>query len=139
MDDLAYKLWDWVCREVSYRSDDGEWWELPDEAIRDRASDCDGSANLLTSLLRGAGFNAYTVVGSYRGFGHAWTELDGEILETTYTYAHPVPDPHNYRAYARFNDQETIELWPRSMSRLFQLAHNEGLKLALMAEVQRGR
>jgi len=137
MDSFAYKLWDWVCREVSYRSDDGEWWEFPDEAIRDRASDCDGSANLLTSLLRSAGFNAHTVVGSYRGFGHAWVALDGKILETTYTYAHDVPDPQNYRAYAKFNDQEIIELWPGSLSQLFQLARNECKKLTLMAEAQR--
>lgn len=136
---IAYALWDWVCRNVSYRSDDGEWWEFPDETIRDRASDCDGSANLLTSLLRSAGFNAYTVVGSYRGFGHAWTELAGEILETTYNCAHAVLDPHNYRAYAMFNDQEIIELWPWSMSQLFQLAHSESNKLALMAETVNGR
>ena len=137
MDSLAYKLWDWVCHQIAYRSDDGEYWFFPSQTLARGAGDCDDSANLLTSLLRSAGFNAYTVIGSYRGFGHAWTELDGEILETTYSYAHPVTDLQNYRAYARFSDQEVIEIWPGAMSQLFQLAHNECKKLTLMAEAQR--
>lgn len=61
-------------------------------------------------------------------------ELDGEILETTYTNAHTVPDPQNYHAFAKFNDQETVEVWPRAMTQLFQLARNESQKLTLMAE-----
>jgi hypothetical protein len=138
MDSFAFKLWDWVCRHVSYRSDDGEYWYFPNEVLSEAkpTGDCDDTANLLTSMLRAAGFNAYTVAGSYRGFGHAWTELDGEILETTYTYAHPVADPQNYRAYAKFNDQEVIEMWPGALSNLFQLAHNECKKLTLMAGAQ---
>ena len=139
MDSLAYELWDWVCRQISYRSDDGEFWFFPGESLTRGAGDCDDSANLLTSLLRSADYNAYTVVGSYCGFGHAWTELDGQILETTFTYAHPVLDPHNYRAYAEFNDQEVIELWPRAMSQLFQVARSECRKLVLMAEAQERR
>ena len=139
MDRLAFQLWDWVCHHVSYSSDDGEYWYFPGEVLSQAkpTGDCDDSANLLTSMLRGAGFNAYTVVGSYHGFGHAWTELDGEILETTYTFAHPAPDSQNYRAYAKFNDQEVIEIWPGSLSNLFQLAHNECQKLTLMAEAQK--
>lgn len=138
MDNFALKLWDWVCHQISYRSDDGEYWYFPSETLArgagdfKGAGDCDDSANLLTSLLRSAGFNAYTVVGSYRGFGHAWTELDGEILETTYTYAHPVPDSQNYRAYAKFNDQKVIEIWEGALSQLFQLARDACQKLTLM-------
>jgi hypothetical protein len=37
-----------------------------------------------------------------------------------------------------FNDHEVIELWPGALSQLFQLAHNEGQKLALMAEAEEG-
>jgi len=135
MDSLAFQLWDWVCHNVSYRSDDGEFWFFPSEVAARRAGDCDDSANLLTSLLRSAGFNAYTVVGSYRGYGHAWTELNEEILETTYSYAHTVRDPSNYRAYAKFNDQEVIEMWPGALSTLFQLARDECQKLTLMNQV----
>ena len=139
MDSVAYKLWDWVCQAVQYRSDDGEWWSFPGETIRKLTGDCDDSATLLTSLLRSAGLDAYTVVGSYRGFGHAWVELDGKLLETTYTYAHDVPDPQNYRAYAMFNDQEVIEMWPGAMGQLFEVARNECRKLSLMAEAQYDR
>jgi hypothetical protein len=136
MNSFAYKLWDWVCHQIAYRSDNGEYWFFPSQTVARGAGDCDDSANLLTSLLRSAGFNAYTVVGSYRGFGHAWTKLDGEILETTYTFAHPVGDPQNYRAYAMFNDQEVIEMWPDALSQLFQLARDECSKLTLMNEAQ---
>ena len=141
MDDVAYTLLDWVCRNVSYKSDNGEFWEFPVEVLAEKAADCDGTALLLVSMLRRfyPPDRVYAVVGSYRGYGHMWVELDGEILETTYTSARPVPDPHHYRAYSKFNDQEVIEFWPRAMSRLFQLAHNECNKLTLMAEAINGR
>lgn len=134
MDSLALQLWDGVCRRINYRSDDGEFWYFPAETLAQAFGDCDDSANLLTSLLRAAGFNAYTVVGTYRNLGHAWTELDGEILESTYTSAHEVADPQDYRPYAMFNDQEVIEMWPGALGQLFSLGRrDERLKLNLMA------
>ena len=141
MDDLVYRLLDYVCRNVSYKSDNGEFWEFPVEVLMERAADCDGTALLLVSMLRRfyPADRVYAVVGAYRGYGHMWVELDGEILETTYTSALPVADPQQYRAYAKFNDQEVIELWPGAMSRLFQVARDEGTKLALMAEAVDGR
>jgi len=138
MDSLALKLWDGVCRRIEYESDDGEFWHFPAETLALRAGDCDCSANLLTSLLIAAGFNAYTAVGTYRGQGHAWTELDGQILESTYTSAHEIPDPQAYRIYAKFNDREVIEMWPGGLAQLFALGRrNERLKLNLMAEALR--
>jgi len=142
VDDIAFRLLDWVCQNVDYRSDNGEYWFFPDETLRQMAEDCDGSAILLASMLRQAGYTpdrVYVVIGTYRGLGHAWVELDGKILETTYTSAHTVPDPHNYNWLAAFNDVEVIERYPRATSQLFQLARNEGLKLSLMAEAVNGR
>lgn len=139
MDSVAYKLFDFVCHDIQYRSDDGEFWYFPAESLARHAGDCDDSASLLTSLLRSAGYDAYTAVGTYRGLGHAWCVLDGKILETTYTDAHTVPDPQNYRAYVIFNDQRVIEMWPGAMGNLFQVARNEGLKLSMMAEAVNGR
>ncbi len=139
MDELTFRLLDYVCKNVSYRSDNGEFWYFPDEVISRRAGDCDDSSLLLLSMLRRFydASRVYAVAGTYRGLGHMWVELDGEILEPTYTSARPVSDPQNYRAFAKFNDQETVEVWPRSMTGLFQLAKNEGLKLSLMAEANR--
>lgn len=140
MDNLASQILDFVCKNVSYRSDNGEFWYFPDEVISRRAGDCDDSAILLCSLLRRfyPPDRVYVVAGTYRGLGHAWVELDGEILEPTYSHARPVTDPWNYKKLVAFNDQEVIEMWPGAMSQLFVLAKNEGLKLALMAEAQRG-
>jgi len=132
-----WALLDWVCRNITYRSDNGEWWEFPAETISRKYADCEGTSILLASLLRNF-TDGYVAVGSYRGYGHAWVELDGQILETTYTSARLVADPQNYRAYAKFNDQAVIELWPGALSRLFQLAHNERNKLTLMVEALSG-
>ncbi|GAJ15166.1 unnamed protein product [marine sediment metagenome] len=140
MDSVAFNLLDFVCKNVGYKSDNGEWWGFPSETLAKRTGDCDDSAILLCSLLRNfyPPDRVYVVVDTYRGLGHAWCELDDEILETTYTSARPVSDPQNYHTFAKFNDQETIELWPRAMTQLFQLAHNECQKLTLMAEAQHG-
>ena len=141
MDDIAFRLLDWVCKNIDYRSDNGEHWLFPNETLREMAEDCDGSSILLASMLRQAGYTpdrVYVVVGTYRNLGHAWVELDGEILETTYTSARLVADPWNYRALAKFNDAEAIERYPGALSRLFQVARNEGLKLALMSEAVNG-
>ncbi|GAJ19642.1 unnamed protein product, partial [marine sediment metagenome] len=34
-----------------------------------------------------------------RNYGHSWCQLDGQIIETTYTSAIPVPDPEDYCPY----------------------------------------
>ena len=138
MDEIAFGLLDYVCKSVSYKSDDGEWWSYPLETLTKRQGDCDDSAILLCSLLRNfyPPDRVYVGAGTYRGLGHAWVELDGEILEPTYTSARPVSDPHNYRAFAKFNDVFVVEMWPGAMGRLFQLAKNACQKLTLMAEAQ---
>jgi len=140
MDEIAFSLLDYVCKNVSYRSDNGEYWYFPDETLARRMGDCDDSAILLCSLLRNfyPPDRVFIAIGEYRRLGHAWCLLDGEILETTYTSARAVADPQNYRAYAKFNDVFVIEMWPGAMSGLFQLVRNECQKLTLMAEVQSG-
>lgn len=141
MDAIAFQLLDLVCKKVSYLSDNGEWWSFPSETLAKCTGDCDDSSLLLVSMLRNfyPPDRVYVVIGTYRGLGHAWVELDGKILETTYTSAHTVADPHNYKALAAFNDVEVIEKYPGAISRLYQLARNEGLKFALMAEAVNGR
>jgi hypothetical protein len=139
MDEIAFRLLDYTCKNISYRSDDGEWWSFPSETLHKLTGDCDDSSLLLLSMLRHfyPSDRVYAVAGTYRGLGHMWVELDDEILETTYTYAHAVPDPQNYHALVKFNDQEVIEMWPGALGQLFQLARNECQKLTLMAEAQR--
>lgn len=132
-----WALYDWVCRNIDYRKDVGEFWQTPSETLRG-AGDCEDSANLLTSLLIAAGMPVYTVLGDYQGYGHAWCEYNGQVMETTYTSARPVPDPQDYCPYACFNDQEVVELWPGALGEVFELRRDEELKLNLMAGVTDG-
>lgn len=124
---------DFVCRNISYRRDIGEFWQLPSETIATGQGDCEDSAILLTSLLKNF-TNAHVVLGSLQGWGHAWgASKEGEILETTYTRAMIVPDPENYRPYVYFSDQEVIEMWPGALREVFELRCNEAEKLNLIA------
>ncbi|GAI18548.1 unnamed protein product, partial [marine sediment metagenome] len=94
--------------------------ETPSETLAWGEADCEGTAILLCSLLRNF-TNAYVVVGDYQGYGHAWCKINGQVLETTYTRARPVPDPYDYQAYCLFNDKEVIELWPGALGEIFSL------------------
>lgn len=129
-----WALFDYVCSEIQYRTDPIEFFQFPSETIDRGFGDCEDTTLLTCSLLRNF-TNAYAVLGNYRGYGHAWCQLDGQILETTYTRARFVPDPQDYCAYVLFNDQEVIELWPGALGEIFGLKRDELSKLTLMAGV----
>ena len=134
-----WALYDFVCRNVSYRLDFGEFWQVPSETLGgiweggQGYGDCEDTAILLTSLLRNF-TQAHVAVGMYQGYGHAWCQRAGQILETTYTSARVVTDPLDYCPYLYFNDQEVIELWPGALEEMFALRRDEVTKLDLMAE-----
>jgi len=135
--DVGPDVWgclDLVCRNISYRQDIGEFWQFPSETIWKGAGDCEDTSILLTSLLRNF-TNAHVALGSFQGYGHAWSQIDGQILETTFTSARAVPDPAQYCPYIYFNDTEVIELWPGALGEVFELGRDEATKLALMARV----
>ena len=128
-----WSLYDFVCRNVDYRRDIGEFWLTPSETLRGHG-DCEDTAILLTSLIRAGGApNCYVALGSLGELGHAWCLYNGQILETTYTYARQTA-PRDYQLMALFNDVEVFELYPNSLAEVFGLARNEQLKLSLMAE-----
>ncbi|MBA7672285.1 hypothetical protein ES703_80460 [subsurface metagenome] len=122
---------DFVCRNIDYRRDTGEFWQFPSETLKGYG-DCEDSSILFTSLLRNF-TNGHVALGSYQGYGHAWCQLDGQIFETTFTRARPVPDPENYLTFALFDEREAIELWSGALDDLFRLRRNEATKLSLMA------
>ncbi|MBA7506194.1 hypothetical protein ES706_04875 [subsurface metagenome] len=126
-------LYDFVCRNISYRRDIGEFWQTPSETLQGYG-DCEDSSLLLCSLLRNFS-DAHVALGSFQGWGHAWVvNKEGEILEATYTNARRVPDPGSYEPYCLFNESEVIELWPGALGEVFELGRNEVTKLSLMAE-----
>ncbi|GAI84475.1 unnamed protein product [marine sediment metagenome] len=130
-----WSLYDFVCRNIDYRRDVGEYWQTPSETLRG-FGDCEDSAILLTSLIRAGGApNCYVALGSLGGYGHAWTEHNGQVMETTYTRARPVPDPGDYRLMALFNDAEVVELYPNALNEVFSLRRDEATKFNLMARI----
>jgi len=131
-----WALYDFVCQNISYRLDAGEFWQVPSETLGGYG-DCEDSSILLTSLLRNF-TQAHVAVGLYQGYGHAWCQLDGQLLETTYTRARLVPDPQDYCPYVIFNDQEVIEFWPGAMGEVFDLGRDEATKLNLIAQALEG-
>ncbi|GAI62143.1 unnamed protein product [marine sediment metagenome] len=132
-----WSLYNFVCQNVQYVADIGEFWKSPSEVLASGTGDCEDSTNLLTSLLRCGGLNAYTALGEYQGYGHAWTVQNGFIYETTYTSARLVPDLEDYCPYILFDEKQIIELWPGALGEVFELGRNEATKLNLMAEALR--
>ncbi len=129
-----WALYDFVCRNIDYRRDVGEFWRTPSETLKG-AGDCEDSAILLTSLIRAGGSpNCYVALGSLGGYGHAWCEHNGQVMETTYTSARPVPDPDDYQRLVAFNNCEVIESYPGALKDVFSIGRNEPVKLTLMAQ-----
>lgn len=124
---------DWVCRNIDYRRDIGEWWSSPAETIDRGFGDCEDSTFVFVSLARNFNPNIWAVLGSYHGYGHSWASENGFIYETTYTQAQPVPDPENYKGLVAFNDVEVIESYQGALKDIFKLARDEPDKLSLMA------
>ncbi|MBA7619435.1 hypothetical protein ES703_26774 [subsurface metagenome] len=129
----CWALYDFVCREIDYRRDIGEFWLTPSETLASRRADCEDTSLLLCSLLR-CFSDAHVALGEYQGYGHAWCDHMGQTLETTYTRAMPVSDPEDYCPYCLFNEREVIELWPGALGEVFELGRDEAKKLNLMAE-----
>ncbi len=129
-----WALYDFVCRNIDYRRDVGEFWQTPPETLRGYG-DCEDVAILLTSLIRAGGApDCYVVLGSLGGYGHAWCEHDGQVLETTFTSARPVSNPDDYRGLVAFNNCEVIESYPGALRDVFSIERNEPVKLCLMAQ-----
>ncbi|GAJ02274.1 unnamed protein product, partial [marine sediment metagenome] len=101
---------DFVCRNIDYTRDIGEHWKFPSETLASGQGDCEDSSILLVSLLNNF-TSSYVVLGDYQGYGHAWCQFDGQILESTYTQARPVTDPGNYEPLVLFNNVEVHELY----------------------------
>jgi len=124
---------DFVCRNIDYRRDRGEFWQFPSETL-EGYGDCEDSSILFASLIRNF-TNGHVALGSYQGYGHAWCQLNGQVFETTYTQARAVPDPEDYRTFVLFDERVTIEVWSGALDDLFRVRRNEATKLSLMAEV----
>jgi hypothetical protein len=128
-----WSLYDFVCQNIDYRRDIGEFWQTPSETL-EGYGDCEDTSILLTSLIRAGGSpNCYVALGSLGGLGHAWCLYNGQILETTYTYARQTA-PRDYRLMALFNNVEVLELYPNSLAEVFGLARDESAKLNLIAQ-----
>lgn len=116
---MIYECFDWVCRNIRYRSERGDVWYFPAEAIQLGRVDCEESSFITCSLLRACGLSSdeiFVALGLHGRGGHAWCALldNGKYwaLETTLSRA-PDSIPEQVRPYdpwILFNDVHTIEL-----------------------------
>lgn len=117
--EMIYGCFDWVCRNIKYRSERGDVWHFPAEAIHQGYGDCEESSFIACSLLRACGLSPdeiFVALGTHGRGGHAWCALlnNGKYwaLETTLSHApDSIPEQvHPYEPYILFNDVHTIEL-----------------------------
>ncbi len=129
-----WALYDFVCQSIDYRRDWGEFFQFPSETLKGYG-DCEDSSILLTSLIRAGGVpDCHVALGSLGDWGHSWCQLDGQILETTFTSARVVPNPAQYCPYVLFDNEQVIELWPGALGEVFELGRDEATKLNLIAK-----
>lgn len=73
------KMFEFISSEIQYTNDFSNYAAInhlatAEEVLLSRQDDCDGQAVLLCSVLRYAGYEAYTVI----GYSHAWVEVEME-------------------------------------------------------------
>ena len=119
-EETIHACFDWVCRNIKYRSERGDVWHFPAEAIQIGHGDCEESSFIACSLLRACGLSPdeiFVALGAYgRGGYHAWCTLLNSnkywALETTLSQApDSIPEQvYPYEPWILFNDVYTIEL-----------------------------
>lgn len=113
--DFVKACQDFVHELVKYEMSTVGVWITPDEVLSLKHGDCEKTAVLLVSLLRTqySGDEVFVVVGlsndNGKWYGHAWAELQGDILESTNSSLFKV-NPTKYRPYVKFNDYKAYGL-----------------------------
>jgi hypothetical protein len=105
-----------------------DFWQYPAETLAWRIGDCDCEAILLASLLLNVRQDVAVVIGTYKGYGHAWVEAGNKILEATLTKA-PVDglkDISGYSAQWKFNNTAVYG------NPTFSMKYGEKNKLAML-------
>ncbi len=121
-EETVHACLDWVCRNIKYKTERGDVWLMPSEAIAKGESDCEDLSFCLCSLLRACGLSADEVFVALGNYGtlvvkHAWVNwLNGKywVLESTLSQApDSIPEQvYPYDAWILFNDVNTMELKP---------------------------
>jgi len=97
---------DFVHSEVKYKSERGDFWQMPVETLEKGVGDCEDSSLLLASLLLCylPPEDVYVVAGDWKGDGHCWVLADWHLVESTRSSKRPVKEK-DYSPVAFFNDQ----------------------------------
>jgi len=97
---------DFVHSEVRYKSERGDFWQMPVETLEKGMGDCEDSSLLLASLLRCylPPEDVYVVAGDWKGDGHCWVLADWHVVESTRSSDRSVKEK-DYSPVAFFNDQ----------------------------------
>lgn len=104
---------DFVHSEVKYKSERGDFWQMPVQTLEKGVGDCEDSSLLLCSILKNY-TDSYVVLGSWKNQGHAWL-ISGEpwhIIESTANSQKPVKEK-GYLPQLFFNNEQ---VWVSSQS-----------------------
>jgi len=106
---------DFVGNYIRYRTTTIGLWLTPSEVLELQEGDCEKTSILLASLLRTiySGEDVFVVLGLVnedgQEKGHAWVELNEQILESTRD-SHFLMDASKYKALLKFNDYRAYEM-----------------------------
>ena len=111
-----------IAKRIRYRPSDFflEFFNTPERTLRERKGDCDDIAILLTSLLRGIGYNAYVrIIALPDGTFHAFTYLPPDLALDPTVNPRPVNVFYMYAPYRPvldFNDRE-VRVYDEELAR----------------------
>ncbi len=112
--DFIAAVQEFVDSFTTYRTEVGDYWELPSETIDEQAADCDGKAILLCSILRNylPADQVYCAFGLWlqngEKSGHMWVVTEGEDGEDRIIEATAGPERKTrgkYVIHGIFNDK----------------------------------
>jgi len=117
--DFSYYL-NWVCNNIKPRSEPNDYWNFPEETLKDGFGDCEDGAILLANLLYHSGFPYWKILicvyETPSGF-HSVVVYDGELLDWMNPATKEVPSDwklwYCFNSRNAYTTKEHFEEWKK--------------------------
>lgn len=104
----------WVHNHIEYRGETDDYWNYPEETLRDSKGDCEDGAILLANLLAQAGFSYDKILLSVYG-KHVVVVFDGKMYDWTKVGDIFVPPDESlwycWNSKRAYTTKEHVEEW----------------------------